>query len=112
MRLAALRALLSNRNYVIYSAGNAISLTGTWIHGIAFAWLVWELTQSPFWLGMVATAGLAPTLLAGLIGGLLADRTDRLRLTIHTQLLCFALTFALFVLYELGVLNVWILIAF
>lgn len=112
MRAAALRALLSNRNYAIYSLGNAISLTGTWIHGIAFSWLVWEMTHSPFWLGVVATAGLAPTLLAGLIGGLLADSMNRLRLTLVTQALSFALTFALFVLYELGALNIALLIGF
>ncbi|MEZ6023781.1 MAG: MFS transporter [Hyphomonadaceae bacterium] len=112
MRIAALRALLSNRNYAIYSAGNAVSLTGTWIHGIAFAWLVWEMTRSPFWLGVVATAGLIPTLFAGLIGGVLADRMDRLRLTIITQALCFVITFTLFVLFELNALNVWILIVF
>ena len=112
MRLAALRALLSNRNYAIYSAGNAVSLTGTWIHGIAFAWLAWEMTRSPFWLGVVATAGLAPTLFAGLIGGVLADRIDRLRLTIASQVMCFLLSMALFALFALNALNIWMLIAF
>jgi MFS family permease len=112
VRLAALRALLSNRNYAIYSAGNAISLTGTWIHGIAFAWLAWEMTRSPFWLGVVATAGLFPTLFAGLIGGVLADRIDRLRLTIVSQVLCFLLAMILFALFVLDALNIWLLIAF
>jgi MFS family permease len=112
LRLAALRALLSNRNYAIYSIGNIVSLTGTWVHAIAFAWLTWEMTHSPFWLGMVATAGMAPTFFAGLIGGVLADRMDRLRLTILTQLTSFALTLVLFALYEFDLLNVWILIAF
>ena len=112
MRFAALKALLKNRNYVIYSAGNAVSLTGTWIHGIAFAWLVWQMTHSPFWLGAVATAGLAPTLFAGLIGGVMADRMDRLRLTILTQIISFVLTMGLFILYSLDAINIWLLILF
>jgi len=70
------------------------------------------MTKSPFWLGVVATAGLFPTLFAGLIGGVLADRMDRLKLTALTQALSFGLTFGLFVFYELDWLNIWLLIAF
>ncbi|MCR6646079.1 MAG: MFS transporter [Terricaulis sp.] len=103
---------MSNRNYAIYSAGNAISLTGTWIHGIAFAWFAWELTRSAFWLGVLGTVGLAPTLFAGLIGGVLADRIDRLRLTIMTQIMCFLLSMTLFVLFSFNLLNIWLLIIF
>jgi Bacterial protein of unknown function (DUF894). len=87
-------------------------LTGTWIHGIAFAWFAWELTRSPFWLGVLGTAGLAPTLFAGLIGGVLADRIDRLRLTIITQVMCFLLSLTLFVLFSFNLLNIWLLILF
>lgn len=110
MRFAALGALLSNRNYAIYSAGNAISLIGTWLQAITFGWIAWEMTRSPFWLGVVSAAGLAPTLLAGLAGGVLADRFDRLRLTILTQFASFAITMGLFALYQWDALNVGLLI--
>lgn len=112
MRFAALRALLSNRNYAIYSAGNAISLIGTWLQAITFGWIAWEMTQSPFWLGVVSAAGLAPTLLAGLLGGVLADRIDRLRLTILTQAASFILAMGLFALYQMDALTVGLLILF
>lgn len=112
MRFAALRALLSNRNYAIYSAGNAISLIGTWLQAITFGWIAWEMTHSPFWLGVVSAAGLAPTLVAGLLGGVLADRIDRLRLTLLTQIASFIVAMGLFALYQMDLLTVGLLILF
>jgi MFS family permease len=70
------------------------------------------MTRSPFWLGVVATAGLFPTLFAGLLGGVMADRVDRLRLTATTQALSFVITFALFLFYQFGWLNIGLLIVF
>ncbi len=61
---------------------------------------------------MLGTAGLVPTLFAGLIGGVLADRIDRLRLTIITQVMCFLLSLTLFVLFSFSLLNIWLLILF
>lgn len=112
MRFAALGALLSNRNYAIYSAGNAISLIGTWLQAITFGWIAWEMTRSPFWLGVVSAAGLAPTLLAGLLGGVLADSLDRLKLTILTQVASFLIAMGLFVLYQTDHLTIGLLILF
>lgn len=112
MRIAAIRALFANRNYAIYMSGNFLSLLGTWIQAIAFGWLVWEMTRSPFWVGVVSTVGVIPTLMSGLIGGVLADRMDRLRLIALTQALCFLLTFGFFVLYGMDALNIWLIILF
>ena len=47
---------LRNANYGIYTAGNAVSLIGTWMQRISIGWLTWELTHSGFWLGLVAFA--------------------------------------------------------
>ena len=112
MRVANLRSLLKNRNYAIYTVGNGVSLTGTWIYGIAFAWLVWQLTESTLWLGIVAAAGIVPTILAGLIGGVLADRLDRLKLVIWTQILAFLATGLLFILYQFDAVGIYWLILF
>lgn len=112
MRLAAIRALFANRNYAIYISGNIVSLTGTWIQSIAFGWLIWELTQSVFWIGVMSMVAFVPTLLAGLVGGVMADRLDRLRLTATTQILSFLLTFGFFLLYEFGVVNLAVAMIF
>lgn len=95
----------SNRNYRIYQTGNAFSLIGTWIQRVAVGWLAWELTKSGAWLGAIAAAELAPSLLMGPIGGAVADRVSRLTLLrINQSLLCLvALTMAILTL--LGVIT-------
>ncbi len=49
---------LSHRNYRAYTAGNSISLIGTWMQRVAVGWLAWQLTHSGTWLGLVAFADL------------------------------------------------------
>ena len=39
--------------YRNYTLANSASLTGTWLQKLAMSWLVWELTESPSWLGMM-----------------------------------------------------------
>jgi MFS family permease len=112
LRLGPLRGLLAERDYVIYLSGNAVALTGTWIQRITLAWLVWELTRSPFWVGAAALADLAATLTAGLAGGPLADRFDRLRFIFWFQLLSCAITLGLAGVYFAGAADLWVLIAF
>lgn len=112
MRLSAIAALFANRNYAIYISGNIISLTGSWIQSIAFGWLIWELTQSVFWVGVMSMVAFVPTLLAGLVGGVMADRLDRLRLTATTQIFSFILTFGFFILYQLDAVNLAVAMVF
>ncbi len=79
----------ANQNYRIYQTGNAFSLIGTWVQRVAVGWLAWELTKSGAWLGAIAAAELAPSLLMGPIGGAFADRMSRLTLLkINQSLLC------------------------
>ncbi len=55
------------------------------MHRIAIAWLAWEMTRSAFWVGMVAFCDLAPAVLFSPIAGAIADRMDRVRLTMISQ---------------------------
>lgn len=110
MTFAPLRALFSERDYVIYIVGTAISLTGTWIQRITIAWLVWEMTGSPLWVGLTAAADLLPTLIGALYGGVLADRLNRLRLLMACQLACAAILFGLALAYQLDLLTLALLI--
>jgi len=78
--------VLRVRNYRMYTAGNSISLIGTWMQRISVGWLAWQLTHSTVWLGIIAVADLLPTVLLSPLAGVLADRVDRLRLIRLTQM--------------------------
>ena len=71
---------MANRNYRLYTHGAIPSLLGTWIQRMAMGWLAWELTKSGTWLGLVAFADLAPTVITAPIAGAFADRVDRLKM--------------------------------
>ena len=76
---------LRNANFGIYSLGSAVSLTGMWMQRIAVGWLTWQLTESGFWLGVVAFADFFPVILIAPIAGAAADRWDRLRVVKISQ---------------------------
>src|SRR5215212_5025006 len=65
------------RDYRLVFAGQAVSAVGSWMQMVAQGWLVYALTGSPFYLGLVALARAIPTVLFSLIGGAVADRADR-----------------------------------
>jgi MFS family permease len=58
-------------------AGSFVSALGSWFQAVAIGWLVLELSDSPFVLGLANFAQLAPLFFLGFFGGLLADRVDR-----------------------------------
>lgn len=62
---------------------------------VAQGWLVLTLTGSPFWLGVDAFLGEAPFLLFSLFGGVLADRAERRRILLVSQLVQLTCAFAL-----------------
>ena len=112
MNFSALISLFSNRNYAIYTLGNTLSLIGSWNYRIAVAWLVWEMTKSPFWLGVVGSAGLIPVLIAAPLGGVLADRFKQVRVIAICQFLAFILMMLLYLAYAWDFLTLGVLIAF
>ncbi|WP_245215361.1 MFS transporter [Pararoseomonas baculiformis] len=75
----------SSRNARIFFGASLSAWTGLWMHRIGVAWLAWELTRSPAWVGLIAFADLAPAVLVSPIAGAVADRVDRVRLTMLSQ---------------------------
>src|ERR1035437_6061350 len=73
------RTLARHRNFRLFWFGQTISLVGTWMQQVATGWLALELTNSAFMVGLVAATGTIPILLFALPSGVLADRTDKLR---------------------------------
>ena len=83
--LGGLRRALSHRNARIFFGGSLIAWIGLWMHRIAVAWLAWELTGSAAWVGVVAFCDLAPAVIVSPFAGAVADRVDRVRLSMLTQ---------------------------
>ncbi len=73
------------RNFRLFIAGQVVSLTGTWMETTAQAWLVLQLSNSPFALGFVTTLQFLPVMILSLYGGVLADRLPKRRTLIITQ---------------------------
>jgi MFS family permease len=80
-----LRRALATRNARIFFGASLGAWTGLWMHRISVAWLAWEVTHSAAWVGLVAFADLAPAVLVSPIAGTMADRVDRVRLTMISQ---------------------------
>lgn len=78
---------LTHRNFRLFYMGQLVSLSGTWMQSLAQAWLLYRLTGSGFMLGLAGAALLAPSLVLGLYGGVLADRFSRRKLMIAAQVL-------------------------
>lgn len=73
---------------------------------LAQSWLVWDLTRSAFWLGIVGALPQLPSLILGSIGGVLVDRTVKRRLLLITQAGLGLTAAALAVVTLLGVVRV------
>jgi MFS family permease len=86
---------LESRNYRLYFFGQIVSLIGTWMTQTASLWLVYHLTSSPFMLGVVAFVGQLPIFILSPFTGVLADRVNRHRLLIITQILSMLQSLAL-----------------
>lgn len=100
---------LRHRDFVIYSVTHTISAVGFWMQRVAVLWLTWELTHSGLWLGIIAATEALPMFLLLPLGGVIADRVDRLWLYRMVQILLsgLALILALFVLADW--INIYIL---
>jgi MFS family permease len=102
----ALRAL-RHRNFQLFFGGQLISLIGTWMQTVAQAWLVYRMTDSPLLLGSVGFASQFPVFLVAPLGGITADRVNRQRLVIATQIVSMILAGILAALTLTGRVHVW-----
>ncbi|MGO8983642.1 MAG: MFS transporter [Terriglobales bacterium] len=102
----AMRAL-RHRNFQLFFSGQLISLIGTWMQTVAQAWLVYRMTKSALLLGSVGFASQIPVFLVAPFGGITADRVNRRRLVIATQIASMILAGILAWLTLTGRVHVW-----
>jgi MFS family permease len=93
---------LRTRNFRLFFFGQLVSQAGTWMQSIAIIWVVLRLTDDGFALGLATAAQFVPVLVLGAWAGVVADRVDRHRFLIATQLAFAAVAVAFTVLTFTG----------
>jgi MFS family permease len=99
--------VLSQRDFGFFWASLLFSAVGTQISAVAIAWQVYEITNSPFQLGLTGLFRALPVMILSIPGGVVADRMDRRRLLIITQTLAMLLSLLLALLTTTGHIAVW-----
>lgn len=99
------------RDYRLLWAGAFTSSVGTWMQEVAQNWLILTMTGSAFLLGLDAFLGDAPFLAFSLFGGVLADRVDRRRILLSSQIVQLCSAFLLAGLIWQQAVHVWMILA-
>src|SRR5258706_4897824 len=106
-RAAGPFAALHYRDFRLFWLGLFIGNVGTWMQMTAISWLLYDIPNSPLQLGLNGLFRAAPSIALGIFGGAMADRYDRKRLMLATQLTSMLLAFVLGLLAQTGLIQVW-----
>jgi predicted MFS family arabinose efflux permease len=87
--------------------GACVSTIGTFVQQFAQSWLVYDLTKDPFYLGLDLFLGQLPIMLFSLFGGVFADRMDRKKMLLWSQVIQMTCAFVLTGLFFTHVVHVW-----
>ena len=96
-----------HRDYLIFWIGLVLGHTGTLIQATAQSWLIFQLTDSPFYLGLDGFCLGLPRVLFSAFGGAVVDRADRKTIFVITQCAFFLMALFLGVMHHLGLIRVW-----
>ncbi len=106
IEIPRLARALRHRDFRLFWTGNFLSNIGTWMQNIAQGWLVLQLTNSAFWLGVVGFAASFPILLFALIGGVIADHVNKRKMLMVTQSAMMTFAFIMAALAYFKIINV------
>ncbi len=107
LRMRETFSALKHYNYRLWFAGQVVSLVGTWMQSTAQGYLIYEITKSPVYLGLVGFFGGVPSILFTLYGGVIADRLPRRTLLVITQVSMMVLAFILALLTFTNTVQPW-----
>jgi len=102
---------LKHRDFRLFWNGQLVSLVGTWMQSVAQLWLMHRLTGSAFMLGLVTFLQFLPVLAFSLWAGVIADRTDKRRFLLVTQIAAMVQAVVLAALTSLGLIQASSLLA-
>lgn len=105
-RTVKLFPALASANYRYYFIGQLVSLIGTWLQMVAQGWLIYQMTHSAFWVGVVSAVGNLPVLFFALFSGVIVDRVDRKKILIYTQYASMILALILGVLTMMNTITI------
>jgi MFS family permease len=105
---------LRSPNFRLYFFGQLVSISGTWMQNVAQGYLVFNITRSELWLGIVALAAGIPMIIMSPIAGVVVENVPRRTLLMVTQTIQMLLAFILTALTFTGLVEVWhiVLLAF
>ena len=109
--LRRVAAALAYRDFRVLWLGACTSSIGTWMQKVAQAWLVLELTDSAWYLALDTFVGEVPLLLFTLIGGVVADRMDRRKLLLISQVIQMSSAFSLAFIVWADAVTIWYILA-
>ena len=96
---------LSFRDFRIYLGGNLFASNALWMQRVTIGWIAWDLTSSAAFVGFVAFANFAPSMIAGPLFGVLIDRVRVKQAALITQFLSFVIALGFYVFFVFGVLD-------
>ena len=105
-------ASLRHRDYRYFWMGALVSNVGTWMQNVGVGWVVFDLTRDgnpSLALGVINFLTLIPMTLLTLFAGVIADRFDRKRLIVISQVLLMLQAFVLARLVQVGAATVVII---
>jgi MFS family permease len=103
---SAIGGVLAQRNARIFYSGSVVCWTGSWVQRIATDWLAWQMTHSTLWVGVIAFCNLVPSVVVSPIAGAVADRVDRVKLTMASQYVAMSQSIILVVLILTGTIRI------
>jgi MFS family permease len=103
---SAIGGVLAQRNARIFYSGSVVCWTGSWVQRIATDWMAWELTHSALWVSVIAFCNLVPSVVVSPIAGAVADRMDRVKLTVISQYVAASQAAILVILVLTGLIRI------
>ena len=104
--LSAVKGVFAQRNARIFYSGSVVCWTGSWVQRIATDWLAWQLTHSVMWVAVIAFCNLVPSVVISPIAGAVADRMDRVYLTMASQFVAASQAAILVILVLTGTIRI------
>ena len=93
-------------NFKHFFWGQSVSLAGTWMQQTALSWLIYDITGSKFYLGLIMALGSLPMLIFSTFGGVIADKYPKKQILIFTQIFSMLFAFILAFLEMLKLMSI------